>query len=146
MKYPQRLHAKPPHHFYLKNKSGGGWRYSPNLIVMWVFLLKIGRKPVEFVFQPIENMYTGLHVNQIDSDVGSSYPGAGEGPKGLAVRQLKRYASWVQTDVSQVGLLSTTGVDSWEGLSLVREDRDERTSGLSAVPPGALSSSYVRLG
>ena len=39
-----------------------------------------------------------------DSDVGSSYPGAGEGPKGLAVRQLKRYASWVQTVVRQVGL------------------------------------------
>jgi len=32
-----------------------------------------------------------------DSDVGSPYPGAEEGPKGLAVRQLKRYASWVQT-------------------------------------------------
>ena len=30
-------------------------------------------------------------------DVGSSYPGAGEGAKGLAVRQLKRYVSWVQT-------------------------------------------------
>ncbi len=30
-------------------------------------------------------------------DVGSSYPGAGEGPKGLAVRQLKRHVSWVQT-------------------------------------------------
>ena len=30
-------------------------------------------------------------------DVGSPYPGAEEGPKGLAVRQLKRYASWVQT-------------------------------------------------
>ena len=28
-------------------------------------------------------------------DVGSSHPGAGVGPKGLAVRQLKRYASWV---------------------------------------------------
>ena len=28
-------------------------------------------------------------------DVGSSHPGAEEGPKGLAVRQLKRYASWV---------------------------------------------------
>ena len=28
-------------------------------------------------------------------DVGSPYPGAEEGPKGLAVRQLKRYASWV---------------------------------------------------
>ena len=30
-------------------------------------------------------------------DVGSSHPGAGEGSKGLAVRQLKRHASWVQT-------------------------------------------------
>ena len=28
-------------------------------------------------------------------DVDSSHPGAGEGPKGLAVRQLKWYASWV---------------------------------------------------
>ena len=37
-------------------------------------------------------------------DVGSSYPGGGEAPKGLAVRQLKRYASWVQTVVRQVGL------------------------------------------
>ena len=30
-------------------------------------------------------------------DVGSTYPGGGEASKGLAVRQLKRYASWVQT-------------------------------------------------
>ena len=28
-------------------------------------------------------------------DVGSSYPGAEAGPKGLAVRQLKWYVSWV---------------------------------------------------
>ena len=28
-------------------------------------------------------------------DVGSSHPGAEGGPKGLAVRQLKRYVSWV---------------------------------------------------
>ena len=28
-------------------------------------------------------------------DVGSSHPGAGEGPKGMAVRHLKRYVSWV---------------------------------------------------
>jgi hypothetical protein len=28
-------------------------------------------------------------------DVGPSHPGAGEGPKGSAVRRLKRYASWV---------------------------------------------------
>jgi hypothetical protein len=43
-------------------------------------------------------------------DVGSSYPGGGEAPKGLAVRQLKGYVSWVQTVVRQVGLLSTAGV------------------------------------
>ena len=49
--------------------------------------------------------------DKYDSDVGSSYPGAGEGPKGMAVRHLKRYASWVQTVVRQVGLLSTAGVD-----------------------------------
>ena len=29
-------------------------------------------------------------------DVGSSHPGAGAGPKGWAVRPLKRYVSWVQ--------------------------------------------------
>ena len=34
--------------------------------------------------------------NGITYDVGSSHPGGGEAPKGLAVRQLKRYASWVQ--------------------------------------------------
>ena len=44
-------------------------------------------------------------------DVGSTYPGAGEGPKGLAVRQLKSYASWVKTVVRQVGLLSAAGVE-----------------------------------
>ena len=31
--------------------------------------------------------------------VGSSYPGGGEASKGLAVRQLKGYASWVQNVV-----------------------------------------------
>ena len=35
-------------------------------------------------------------------DVGSSHPGAVFG-KGLAVRQLKRYASWVQNVVRQFG-------------------------------------------
>ena len=38
-----------------------------------------------------------------DLDVGSSHPGAGAGPKGLAVRQLKRYVSWVQNVVRQFG-------------------------------------------
>src|SRR5438045_541260 len=43
--------------------------------------------------------------NKMDvSDVGSSHPGAGEGPKGPAVRRLKWYASWVQNVVRQFGL------------------------------------------
>src|SRR5271170_4086803 len=36
-------------------------------------------------------------------DVGSSHPGAGVGPKGWAVRPLKRYASWVQNVARQFG-------------------------------------------
>ena len=36
--------------------------------------------------------------------VGSAYPGAEEGPKGWTVRPLKRYVSWVQSVVRQLGL------------------------------------------
>ena len=36
-------------------------------------------------------------------DVGSSHPGAEVGPKGWAVRPLKRYESWVQNVVRQFG-------------------------------------------
>ena len=36
-------------------------------------------------------------------DVGSSHPGAVAGPKGMAVRHLKWYASWVQNVVRQFG-------------------------------------------
>ncbi len=36
--------------------------------------------------------------------VGSSQRGAEAGPKRLAVRQLKWYASWVQSVVRQLGL------------------------------------------
>ena len=50
-------------------------------------------------------------------DVGSTYPGGGEASKGLAVRQLKSYASWVQTVVRQVGLLSTAGVRFKRGFA-----------------------------
>jgi hypothetical protein len=50
----------------------------------------------------------------------------------------------VMSRVRQVGLLSTVGVDYWGGLSLVREDRDEWTSGLPAVLPKASSGSYVQ--
>ncbi len=36
-------------------------------------------------------------------DLGSSHPGAVVGPKGWAVRPLKRYSSWVQNVVRQFG-------------------------------------------
>ena len=44
-----------------------------------------------------------IGVAKDSNDVGSSHPGAVFGPKGLAVRQLKRYASWVQNVVRQFG-------------------------------------------
>ena len=37
-------------------------------------------------------------------DVGSSHPGGGAPSKGMAVRHLKWYVSWVQNVVRQVGL------------------------------------------
>ena len=47
-------------------------------------------------------------------DVGSSHPGAGEGPKGPAVRRLKRYVSWVQ-NVDKTALMHSN-VQSSIGL------------------------------
>ena len=46
-----------------------------------------------------------VHIDREDwhLDVGSSHPGAVVGPKGWAVRPLKRYASWVQNVVRQFG-------------------------------------------
>src|SRR6187399_1709951 len=49
-------------------------------------------------------------------DVGSSHPGAGEGPKGPAVRRLKRHASWVQNVARQFGPLSSVGAGKLRGL------------------------------
>ena len=48
-------------------------------------------------------------------DVGSSHPGAGVGPKGWAVRPLKRYASWVQNVVRQwMNALSINSAICWK--------------------------------
>jgi hypothetical protein len=79
-------------------------------------------------------------------DVGSSHPGAGEGPKGLAVRQLKRYVNWVQNVVRQFGPYPMWAQEAWEVSFLVREDRNERTDGVSVVTPVASQSSHVRMG
>src|SRR4029078_843247 len=44
--------------------------------------------------------------------VGLSHPGAGEGPKGPAVRRLKWYMSWVQNVVRQFGLYPSWALES----------------------------------
>ena len=79
-------------------------------------------------------------------DVGSSHPGAEAGPKGWAVRPLKRYASWVQNVVRQFGPYPLWALEICEELSLVREDRDGHTAGAPVVPPGAQLGSYVWTG
>lgn len=71
-------------------------------------------------------------------DVGSSHPGAVVGPKGWAVRPLKRHASWVQNVVRQFGLYLSWAYEICVALTLVREDRVGLTAGLPVVPPGAL--------
>ena len=70
-------------------------------------------------------------------DVGSSHPGAVVGPKGWAVRPLKRYASWVQNVVRQFGPYPSWAQEICGDLSLVREDRDGQTTGGSVVLPSA---------
>src|SRR5699024_450925 len=76
-------------------------------------------------------------------DVGSSHPGAVVGPKGWAVRPLKRYASWVQNVVRQFGRYPSRALEGWEVLSLVGEDRNGHNAGVPVVPAGAWLGSYV---
>src|SRR6266849_9453331 len=72
-------------------------------------------------------------------DVGSSHPGAGVGPKGWAVRPLKRHASWVQNVVRQFGLYPQWAQETCRKLPLVREDWGGRTPGVRVVSPEAKS-------
>ncbi len=62
---------------------------------------------------------------------------------GWAVRPLKRYASWVQNVVRQFGPYLSWAQEICGDSSLVREDRDEQTSGVSVVVPTAPLDSYV---
>ncbi|OWW09527.1 hypothetical protein BUE63_14670 [Bacillus sp. MB353a] len=48
-----------------------------------------------------QRVHLAGYVGQLD--VGASHPEAVVGPKGWAVRPLKRYASWVQNVVRQFG-------------------------------------------
>ena len=70
-------------------------------------------------------------------DVGSSHPGAGVGPKGWAVRPLKRHASWVQNVVRQFGLYPSWAPEACGERSLVREDRDRPTARGAVASPEA---------
>ena len=79
-------------------------------------------------------------------DVGPSHPGAGEGPKGSAVRRLKWHASWVQNVARQFGPYLLWAFEFGEALTLVREDRVGLTSSVPVVTPVALPGSYVGKG
>ena len=70
-------------------------------------------------------------------DVGSSHPGAEAGPKGPAVRRLKRYVSWVQNVARQFGPYLLWAEENCEEVSLVREDREALTSSVRVVAPAA---------
>src|SRR5699024_12595986 len=68
---------------------------------------------------------TGLSSTRVDFDgevghldFGSSHPGAVVGPKGWAVRPLKRYASWVQNVVRQFGPYPSWAFGSLKGAVL----------------------------
>jgi hypothetical protein len=96
---------------------------------------------------------TGLSCPSVHSDgkvwhldVGSSHPGAGVGPKGWAVRPLKRYASWVQNVVRQFGLYPSWALEACGELPLVREDRGGRPAGVPVVVPTAVPGSQGRSG
>jgi hypothetical protein len=77
-------------------------------------------------------------------DVGLSHPGAGEGPKGPAVRRLKWYMSWVQNVVRQFGLYPSWALENCGVRTLVREDRVGLPARVPAVPPGAAPGSDGR--
>src|SRR5258706_12780925 len=71
-------------------------------------------------------------------DVGSSHPGAGAGPKGPAVRRLKRYVSWVQNVVRQFGLYPLWTLGNWRGY-------DPRTGGPGRTHRGCMSWSTMSI-
>ena len=57
----------------------------------------------------------------------------------MAVRQLKRYVSWVQNVVRQFGPYLPWALVACEELLLVREDRGGRTSGVPVIAPAVMA-------
>ena len=79
-------------------------------------------------------------------DVGSSHPGAGVGPKGWAVRPLKRHASWVQNVARQFGLYPSRAQEECGESLPVREDRSGWTTGEPVGGPPPPPGSHVQHG
>jgi hypothetical protein len=63
----------------------------------------IKRRPLARAIGQGEDIVCAISNDGMTRDVGSSHPGAVVGPKGWAVRPLKRYAIWVQNVVRQFG-------------------------------------------
>src|SRR3712207_8481196 len=73
------------------------------------------RRPPRSTLFPYTTLFRSrAHIDGVvwHLDVGSSHPGAGEGPKGWAVRPLKWHASWVQNVVRQFGDRKSTRLNS----------------------------------
>lgn len=68
-----------------------------------------------------------------DLDVDSSHPPGESARKGSTVRRLKRYASWVQYDVSQYRLYPLEGYIMSRNIQLVRKDRCVCTYGVPVI-------------
>ena len=68
------------------------------------FWCAITRRPLpQALLEKGEDIVCAISNDGMTRDVGSSHPGAVVGPKGWAVRPLKRYAIWVQNVVRQFG-------------------------------------------
>ena len=64
----------------------------------------------------------------------------------MAVRQLKRYVSWVQNVVRQFGPYPMRAEEICGVSLLVREDRSDWTYSVPVVTPVARLGSYVQKG
>ena len=76
-------------------------------------------------------------------DVGSSHPGAGEGPKGPAVRRLKWYVSWVQNVVRQFGLYPMQAIRFLKGVFHSTRGPGRGNPWCTGCSKRALPGSYV---
>ena len=83
-----------------------------------------------------EDIVCATRKRGITCDVGSSHPGAGEGPKGPAVRRLKWYVSWVQ-NVDKTALRRSNALSR---IGLYRGSPPQGSNALKGNPEGRFGS------